>query len=78
MRQVRTTLAIDDDVLVAARAMARQQNRSVGEVVSELARHSLRRNAPPRERNGIQLLTPKPGTAPVTLDIVNSLRDELP
>lgn len=77
-KQMRTTLAIDDDVLVAAKAMAQQQNRSVGEVVSELARRSLSKSAPPRERNGIQLLATKPGTAPVTLDIVNALRDDLP
>ncbi|PDT28044.1 CopG family transcriptional regulator, partial [Rhizobium sp. L9] len=40
---MRTTLAIDDDVLIAAKAMAAQQHRSVGEVISELARRSLRR-----------------------------------
>ncbi|MBY3280536.1 CopG family transcriptional regulator, partial [Rhizobium laguerreae] len=40
---MRTTLAIDDDVLIAAKAMATQQHRSVGEVISELARRSLRR-----------------------------------
>jgi hypothetical protein len=38
---MRTTLAIDDDVLVAAKAMAAQQRRSVGEVISELARRVL-------------------------------------
>ncbi len=75
---MRTTLAIDDDVLVAAKAMARQQDRSVGDVISDLARRSLRRPVAPQERNGIALLSPKPGTPPVTLDIVNALRDELP
>ena len=39
---IRTTLAIDDDVLIAAKAIGRQTNRSVGEVVSELARPVLR------------------------------------
>ncbi|TIN58844.1 MAG: CopG family transcriptional regulator, partial [Mesorhizobium sp.] len=39
---MRTTLAIDDDVLLAAKAMARQQDRSVGEVISDLVRRSLR------------------------------------
>lgn len=33
---MRTTLAIDDDVLTEARALARQQHRSVGEVISDL------------------------------------------
>ena len=76
---MRTTLAIDDDVLVAAKAMARQQDRSVGEVISDLARRALRRPPPAGgERNGIPLLSPHSDGPPVTLDIVNALRDELP
>jgi hypothetical protein len=39
---VRTTLQIDDDVLRDARAIARSEGRSVGAVISELARRSLR------------------------------------
>ena len=75
---MRTTLAIDDDVLVAAKAIARQRNETVGKVMSELARHALHPPAAARERNGIPLLpVRKPGTL-VTLDIVNELRDELP
>jgi hypothetical protein len=75
---MRTTLAIDDDVLVAAKAMAQQQHRSVGEIISDLARRSLRRPQGGGERNGIPLLSPRPGAQPVTLEIVNALRDELP
>jgi len=75
---MRTTLAIDDDVLVAAKALAQQQRRSVGEVISDLARRSLARPKPGRSRNGIPLLSPKPDSPPVTLDLVNALCDELP
>ncbi len=75
---MRTTLTIDDDVLTAAKAIARQQDRSVGEVVSELARRALRRPRAARERNGVPLLQRGPEDAPVTLDIVSALRDELP
>jgi Arc/MetJ family transcription regulator len=75
---MRTTLAIDDDVLAAAKTMAEQQRRSVGDVISDLARRSLNRPQALKERNGIPLLTPKPGNPPVTLDLVNKLRDELP
>jgi Arc/MetJ family transcription regulator len=39
---MRTTIAIDDDVLAAVRAIARQRNETIGKIVSELARHSLR------------------------------------
>jgi len=73
---MRTTLAIDDDVLVAAKALAQQQGRSLGEVISELARRSLRRPQSSGSRNGIPLLPVKPDTPSVTLDIVNALRDE--
>lgn len=75
---MRTTLAIDDDILVAARALAAQQRRSVGDVISDLARRSLHRPQTGGERNGIPLLSPRPDAPPVTLDLVNALRDELP
>jgi hypothetical protein len=75
---MRTTLAIDDDVLSAAKAIARQRNQTLGEVVSELARKSLRPPATSTERNGIALLPVRRPDAVVTLDIVNALRDELP
>jgi hypothetical protein len=75
---MRTTIAIDDDVLAAAKALARQRNQSVGKVVSELARNSLRPPAPAAERNGIPLLPVRQPNAIVTLEIVNALRDELP
>ena len=74
---MRTTLAIDDDVLMVAKALARQQHKSVGEVVSDLARRALQRPAPPAERNGVPLLPMRDSQAVVTLDIVNALRDEL-
>ncbi|WP_312796359.1 CopG family transcriptional regulator [Tianweitania sp.] len=73
-----TTLTIDDDVLAAAEVMAEQQDRSLGEIISDLARRSLRRPAFTGERNGVPLLTPRPDAVPVTLEMVNDLRDELP
>lgn len=73
---MRTTLAIDDDVLKAAKALAKAENRSLGEVVSDLARRSLRRPSKPgRRRNGL-LVTPSRGGPKATLDLVNALRDE--
>jgi hypothetical protein len=75
---MRTTLAIDDDILSAAKAIARQSNQTLGQVVSELARQSLRPPAPATERNGIAVLPVRRPDAVVTLDIVNAFRDELP
>jgi hypothetical protein len=75
---MRTTLAIDDDILMAAKAIARQQHKTLGEVVSELARRSLRPPQTAHVRNGVPLLPIRNPAAVVTLDIVNGLRDELP
>lgn len=75
---MRTTLTIDDDVLLAAKELARQQNKSVGETISELARNSLRRPQPGKTRGGIPLLKSRNRNKPVTLELVNQLRDELP
>jgi hypothetical protein len=75
---MRTTLAIDDDVLIAAKAIAKQQNRSLGEVLSDLARRALRRPQSSMTRNGIPLLPRRDGQVVVTLETVNALRDESP
>ena len=75
---MRTTIAIEDDVLTAARAIARHRNQSVGTIVSELARHSLRPPVARAERNGVPLLPVREKGVIVTPEIVNALRDELP
>ena len=82
---MRTTLQLDDDVLAAARVLARQQRTSLGAVISELARQALVAPAPgsssgdpgAEHRNGLPLLPWKEKGAPVDLELVNHLRDEL-
>lgn len=77
---MRTTLAIDDDVLAAARHLAERERRTIGEVISALARQGLSRRsrAPRPERNGIPLVQGRKNAKPVTLELVNRLRDEQP
>ena len=77
---MRTTLSIDDDVLAAAKGLAPAQRRSVGDVLSSLARQALRPNTAPsgNVRNGIPLLTPRNAAKVVTPELINQLRDELP
>jgi hypothetical protein len=76
---MRTTLAIDDDVLAAAKSLAALERRSVGEVISSLARQALRREpGRARARNGVPLLRVKSPRQAVTLELVNQLRDEAP
>lgn len=78
--EMRTTLAIDDDVLAAAKHLAERERRSLGEVVSALARQGLSRStrSTKTERNGIPLLPSRKAAVPVTLELVNQLRDEWP
>jgi hypothetical protein len=75
---MRTTLAIDDDILAAAKEMAAADRRSIGEVISSLARQALR-PAPSTHpiRNGVPLLALRPGSPRVTSELVRRLQDEL-
>jgi hypothetical protein len=75
---MRTTLAIDDDVLGAAKEMAAAQNRTVGEVISSLARRGLNPASSRRQtRNGVPLLSRRKDALRVTSELVRQLREEL-
>ena len=74
---MRTTIAIDDDVLAAAKGLAARQHKSIGTVISALVRQALRPTARNEVRNGIMLLPVRADSVPVTLALVNQLRDEL-
>ncbi|MET3108617.1 hypothetical protein AAKU67_003652 [Oxalobacteraceae bacterium GrIS 2.11] len=79
---MRTTLSIDDDVLAAAKGLAERQHKTVGEVLSELARQALQPGSAGKrigksKRNGIPLLPVRSDAGVVTLEIVNQLRDDL-
>ena len=77
---MRTTLTIDDDVLAASKALAAREHKTIGEVISALARRALRPKETARRkvRNGVPLLPSRVGARPVTPELVNQLRDELP
>lgn len=73
---MRTTLTIDDDVLIAAKQFAAARSISVGEALSQLARASLVERRRHATRNGVVLLPAPPTAGQATLDEVNELRDE--
>jgi hypothetical protein len=73
---MRTTLEIDDDVLAAARHLAREEGATVGQVISRLALQSLRAKATVKVRNGVRLFAPKAGGSRPDLSVVNRLRDD--
>lgn len=81
---MRTTLDIDEEILMAAKTLARQRNLSAGQVVSQLLRKALtgefNSSQPPgdlvSEEQTITGFRPFPsGSAIVTNDIVNNLRE---
>ncbi len=82
---MRTTIDIDDDLLSAAKELARRENRTAGQVVSALLRRSLTGTSgsndevpPSKRRRGVLGFVPfpaKPGVV-VTNGMVNRTRDE--
>ena len=88
---MRTTLSIDDDVLLAAQERARREKRSVGAVVSELARATLtgdrvETGTPPQPAgdDGVEAVMREMGVFPlprrggvVTNDLINQIKDEI-
>ena len=43
---MRTTLDIDDEVLMAAKELARRESKTAGQVISELARRAMTQHVP--------------------------------
>ena len=74
---MRTTLNLDDDVVRAARALADAEGRSLGQVVSDLARKGLSPERGIALRNGFPVFDVRPETPIITPDLVRRLMDEL-
>jgi len=76
---VRTTVNLDDDVLIAVRERARREKRAAGQVLSDLARQALTapRHEPTRPaRNGFRPL-PRRGAA-ISNALIDRLREDEP
>jgi hypothetical protein len=73
----RTTLQIDDDVLAAARTLARDSGESVGHVISELARRGLRPEMSYGEDQGFPVFEVREGTPLINPDDVRRALDDL-
>ncbi|MDQ8205637.1 hypothetical protein [Pelagicoccus sp. SDUM812003] len=74
---MRTTVNLDEDIIQSAKALAERYNKTLGQVLSELARKGLqKRKTQLGTRNGIPILNPSSvDTTPLTIDEVNELRD---
>jgi hypothetical protein len=79
---MRTTLDIDDDVLVAAKELAAKERKTAGKILSELFRRSLqagdsntKQGQPYALKNGIPVL-PSRGEVVTTKQIQRLLEEE--
>ena len=77
---MRTTLDIADDVLQAARERAQRERKTIGEMISELARRAL---TTPQEPLSVKESEPVYGIRPfaprggiVTNELINRLRED--
>jgi len=77
---MRTTLDIDEDVLQAAKERAKRERKTVGEMISELARRALTTpqgppsGKQPKAVHGLLPFARRGGV--VTNDLIDKLRDE--
>jgi hypothetical protein len=75
---MRTTVDIEEDVLLAAKEIARQRGTTLGRVLSELVRKSLTQRSSVSSKHGLPQFPIQPDAGIVTLEHVNQLRDEAP
>ena len=78
---MRTTVDIDDDVMSAIRDIAARRRITLGAAISELARNALLADAAVRMSDvsalGFPALPKRDIKQPITLELVNRLREEL-
>ncbi|HEX9943529.1 MAG TPA: hypothetical protein VGG03_16065 [Thermoanaerobaculia bacterium] len=73
---MRTTVVIEDDVLEAARSLAEAEGKSLGEVLSELARRGLAPRPQGANDEGFPVFSISPEAKPITLEMVQKALDE--
>ncbi len=74
---MRTTVAIDDDVLAVGRALAARNGTSLGTALSELARRGFRRPQVDEE-NGLPVFRVAADTEPITSEDVQKALSDWP
>jgi len=73
---MRTTLQIDDDVLQAARSLALAEHKTVGKVLSELAKKGLRPKFHEAVKSGFPVFEVPADAPPITLEMVKQAEED--
>jgi hypothetical protein len=73
---MRTTLDIEDDILVAAKELAKHEGRTAGQVLSDLARKGLTAGSPKKftVRDGVPVF-PSRGEV-ITMEKIQQIMDQ--
>jgi hypothetical protein len=73
---MRTTLAIDDDVLEQVKVYAEQRNLSMGKAATDLLRKGISRPAPTHMENGLRVFSKSSDRPLITPELVRKLDSE--
>lgn len=77
---MRTTLEIDDELLLAAKSVAKSSHKTIGEVISAWGLQAIQstrsKAAPQRKRNGVPLLDREGVKVRVSMELVKRLQDD--
>ncbi len=76
MMIMRTTIHIDDDIYKAAKDIADAENKSLGEVISSLARRALAPRSYATDADGIPSFVVSEGVSPMTPQMVKKAMEE--
>ena len=74
---MRTTLRLDDDVVLVLRRYAENRSLPLGKAVSELVRKGLAGPTPTRMVNGIVVFDVPPDSPPITSARIKELESEM-
>ena len=73
---MRTTLAIDDDILEQVKEYAEQRNLSMSKAASDLLRRGISRPAPTHMENGLRVFSRSADSPLITTELIRTLESE--
>jgi predicted XRE-type DNA-binding protein len=73
---MRTTLAIDDDILEQVKEYAEQRNLSMSKAASDVIRRGISRPAPTHMENGLRVFSRSADSPLITTELIRTLESE--
>jgi len=73
---MRTTLAIDDDILEQVKEYAEQRNLSMSKAARDLIRRGISRPAPTHMENGLRVFSRSADSPLITTELIRTLESE--